>query len=41
MNRGGGVFGVINISEYLGRGMSKVNYDFPKMGRGGFNLRIL
>ena len=34
MNKKGGFSGVINISEYL-MGMLNVNYDFPKMGRGG------
>ena len=36
----GGVSGVVNISEYLRRGMSNVNYGFPKNGEGVFNRRI-
>ena len=32
--RGWGVSGVLNVPEYLRRGMSNVNYGFPKMGRG-------
>ena len=30
----GGYLGFFNVPEYLRRGMSNVNYGFPKMGRG-------
>ena len=32
--KGGGYLGFFNVPEYLRRGMSNVNYGFPKMGRG-------
>ena len=38
--KGGGYLGFFNVPEYLRRGMSNVNYGFPKNGEGVFNRRI-